>query len=288
MTERLADLREHIGSVRELRAVINAIRGMAAARAQHAREQLAAVDSYTQTIAEGIGRALALKDGGAASASAAPGRGGAALVVFCAEQGFAGAFSERVLDALRGDAGHAALFLLGTRGQMVAAERDLPLRWWGPMPAHAPGMPRLADQIAEALYAGIARGEFDRLDVVYSIGESGQGIRIERRCLFPLEWSAFRRAGAGSTPMHNLAPADLLNELAAAYLHAQLCHAGLHAFAAENAARMEAMAAAHAQIERKLAELDGREHQVRQAEITDEILELASGEAASRADGGAR
>src|SRR6185437_3040787 len=52
-----------------------------------------------------------------------------ALVLFCAEQGFAGAFSERVLDAARGDLAAHELFLVGTRGVTAAAERNVVPRW---------------------------------------------------------------------------------------------------------------------------------------------------------------
>jgi cation transport ATPase len=61
-----------------------------------------------------------------------------------------------------------------------------------------------------------------------------------------------------------------------------ICNAALHAFAAENEARMEAMAAAHNQIERQLSALRARQQNVRQEEITAEIIELAAGETASR------
>ncbi len=65
-------------------------------------------------------------------------------------------------------------------------------------------------------------------------------------------------------------------------MHAQLCRAGLHAFAAENEARMEAMQAARSQVERQLASLQAMQRTVRQEEITEEVIELAAGETASR------
>jgi F-type H+-transporting ATPase subunit gamma len=78
-------------------------------------------------------------------------------------------------------------------------------------------------------------------------------------------------------------PAEaLLIELTADYLHAELCNTALHAFAAENEARMEAMAAARSQVERQLLTLQTTERIVRQEEITAEIIELAAGETASR------
>ncbi|MGO9237333.1 MAG: F0F1 ATP synthase subunit gamma [Methylocella sp.] len=282
MTERLADISARIDGTRQLSAVVNAMRGIAAARAQQARGQLIAVDSYAATIAVAIGRVLTLlpsahPDG--ARRSTRP-----ALVLFCAEQGFAGAFSEHVLNAAGGDLAPSELFLIGTRGGAVAAERGITAGWKSPMPSHSLGVPKLADRIAEALYARISMGEIDRLDAVFSQWQPGHGIHVERNRLFPFDMSAFPRSTDANAPLLNLACETLLSELTADYMHAQLCSAALHAFAAENEARMEAMAAAHKQIERQLSSLQATQRLVRQEEITAEIIELAAGETASRSD----
>jgi F-type H+-transporting ATPase subunit gamma len=63
MTERLADITARIEGIRQLDAVVNAMRGIAAARAQQARAQLTAVDSYAQAIAVAIARAVSLIPG---------------------------------------------------------------------------------------------------------------------------------------------------------------------------------------------------------------------------------
>ena len=282
MTERLSDISARIGGIRQLGAVVNAMRGIAAARAQQARNQLVAVDAYAATIAAAIGRALALVPSRRPDGARRPTR--PALVLFCAEQGFAGAFSERVLDAAGAGLAAADLFLIGTRGGAVAAERGVAARWTTPMPSHSLGIPKLADRIADALYTAIATGEIDRLDAVFSQWQPGQGIHIERRRLFPLDMSSFPRPTDANAPLLNLPPEALLRELTADYMQAQLCNAALHAFAAENEARMEAMAAARNQIERQLAALQATQRLVRQEEITAEIIELAAGETASRRD----
>jgi F-type H+-transporting ATPase subunit gamma len=282
MTERLADMSARIGGIRQLGAVVNAMRGIAAARAQQARTQLTAVDSYAATIAAAIGQAITLapsvrQDGGRTSMRPA-------LVLFCAEQGFAGAFSERVLDAAGADLATSELFLIGTRGITVAAERNIAAGWQSAMPSHSPGVPRLADHIAAGLYARIATGEVDRLDALFSRWQTGHGMLIERRRLFPLDITSFPRPANPDAPLLNLPSEELLSGLTADYVYAQLCNAALHAFAAENEARMEAMAAARHQIERQLFALQATERLVRQEEITAEIIELAAGETASQSD----
>jgi F-type H+-transporting ATPase subunit gamma len=287
VTERLADIDARISGIRQLGAVVNAMRGIAAARVQQANTQLAAVDSYAAIIVAAIGRALVLEP---ADGPIAPRRGSRiapkstrlALVLFCAEQGFAGAFSQRVFDFVGDDLGTSELFLVGTRGNTALLERDMRAGWTCAMPAHSPGIPKLADEIVEALYARIATGRIERLDAIFSRWEPGLGIKVERRPLFPFDTAAFPPPKNPNPPLLYLKPATLLKELTADYMHAQLCEAALHAFAAENQARMEAMAAARSQIERQLSSLQATQRTVRQEEITAEIIELAAGETATR------
>ena len=256
------------------------MRGIAAARAQQARNQLTAVEGFSTTVATAIARVSALVSFGPPAKPGKPVR--LALVLFFAEQGFAGAFSEHTLDAVGSDLKSAQLFLIGTRGTTVAAERGVTGVWQGAMPSHSAGIPRLADRIAEAIYARLATGEIEQLDVVFSRWQLGHGTQIERRHLFPLDTTHFPPTGDSNSPLLNMMPNTLLGELTADYVHAQLCAAALHAFAAENEARMEAMASARNEIERHLTGLQALQRVVRQEEITAEIVELAAGEAASR------
>ena len=282
MTERLAEVGARIDGIRQLGAVVNAMRGIAAARAQQARGQLAAVDGYAAAIAAAIGQALSLPS---ATRPETPHRPtGSALVLFCAEQGFAGAFSERLLDAVGPDLGHSKLYLIGTRGGTVARERAITPDWSGAMPSHSDGVPKLADVIAEALYRRIAAGDVDRLDAMFSRWDPGHGCRVERRRLFPIDLTTLTHP-KGNVPFVTLEPTMLIGELTAAYVHAELCTAALHAFAAENEARLQSMTSAHSQIERQLTALQSVQRIVRQDEITEEIIELAAGETASRTAG---
>jgi F-type H+-transporting ATPase subunit gamma len=278
MTVRLADINARIAGIRELGTVVNAMRGIAGARAQQARAQLTAVDSYAAVIAQAIGRVFAWSP--AVPPSAAHREERSAAVVFCAEQGFAGAFSEHVLGAVPPG---TELFLIGSRGATIATERGITSRWSGAMPAAPAGIPNLARRIAEALYGPIAEGRVARLDAIYGQWHAGQGLRIARVALFPLDPAAFPRPADANMPLLNLAPETLLRDLTADYIHAELCRAALHAFAAENETRMETMAAAHRQIETRLSGLELTQQIVRQEEITAEIIELASGEMAGRA-----
>lgn len=279
MTERLADVSARISGVRQLGSIVNAMRGIAAARAQQARNQVLAVDAYAATIAKAIGRALALRPVESDIVRRTASR--PLLILFCAEQGFAGAFTEHVLDFARGELGKSKIYLIGSRGEAIASERGVAHGWKSSMPSHSSGVPKLADRIGEALFADIADDEIDRADIVLNQWRPAEGVHVERRRLFPLDLALFKTASEAPAPLTYLKPETLLAELTFAYMHAQLCNAALHAFAAESEARMEAMARAHGEVERNLNSLLSTQRIVRQEEITAEIVELSAGVAAT-------
>lgn len=279
MTERLADISDRIEGVRQLGAVVNAMKGIAAARARVARTQLEAVDGYAATIAAAMSSAIR-PDATASEKKTGRTTGRIGLLVFCAEQGFAGAFSERVLDSIGGDLKTETLFLIGSRGLSIAPSRGLAPVWTAAMPAHTPGIPKLADAITKEIYHRVAQGRIDGLDVLFTGWESGRP-EVVRQALFPVDLSDYPPAGI-EPPLMQLPADTLIDSLGADYFHALVCRAALHAFAAENEARMEAMSSAGSQIERELEAFQATLRRVRQEAITAEIIELGTGAASAR------
>lgn len=280
MARRLAEVTAQIRNVRQLEAVVTAMRGIAASRAQRARALLPGIDAYNAVMSRAIGQALALLPAQAIEPSHA--RGKAGLVLFCAEQGFAGAFSEHVFDAVAADFGSAFSLVIGTRGGIVARERGLIPSWSVAMATHVDAIPELANRIADALYEHAADGKMSRIELVVSRSTSGGEIGVERQSLLPLDLTKFRQPGEPMPPLTTLDPQVLLERLTAEYVFAQLCDAAMHAYEAENQARMMTMTAARSNIASKLGSLSQREQQLRQEEITGEIVELAIGAEALR------
>lgn len=272
MTERLADITARVDSISALGSVVNAMKGIAAARARMARTQVDAVEAYAATIAAAMASVLGPK------AAPPPHEGKTGILLFCAEQGFAGAFSERVLDSVAQEQPET-FFLIGTRGLSVAMARGVAPGWHAAMPSHTPGIPKLADGITKAIFAAVGAGKIDRLDMVFTGWQSGRGV-VQRRALFPIDLSDLPKA-THDRPLTQLAPAVLIDALGADYFHALVCKSSLHAFAAENEARIEAMTAAGAQIARELKEFQATLQRVRQEAITAEIIELGTGAAQS-------
>ena len=208
-----------------------------------------------------------------------PGR--QAVTLFCAEQGFAGAFSDRILET----AGHYAqprdIFLIGTRGAVLAAERGISLTWQAAMVPHASLVPALAIRIADALYDWLSDQAGCRVEVIVPRWSIGGGVTPERRSLLPFDFHRFAVPVSSNPPLITLPPAVLLARLAEEYVFAELCEAALTAFAAENEARVAAMLSARGNLQHMTADLMALERQIRQEEITAEVVELASGASAA-------
>jgi F-type H+-transporting ATPase subunit gamma len=284
MVERLADLVAQIQNVRQLEAVVTGMRGIAASRAQKGRSLLPGVEAYARVVSAAIGEALSLLPP-QATASPLPRHTRLGLILFCAEQGFAGALSEHVLAAAGAELRSARILLIGTRGKAIASERGVEAVFSAPMVTHVDAIPAFANRLADALYGEIASRRIENADILFSRSQPGRGIVVDRHSLLPLVFGRFAKSLKRNPPLVNFEPRLLLERLAAEYVFAQLCQAATHAFEAENEARMLAMASAKTNVETTLAGLSQRERQLRQEEITTEIVELAAGFEAARRGG---
>jgi F-type H+-transporting ATPase subunit gamma len=279
MSGKLSEVESRIGTVHQLEAVITAMRGSAAARSVEARSRLPAVESYAKIVGGAIGLALSLDqdDEPDPHDGAAPERH--TLIAFGAEQGFAGTFNERVLNAVKRhlEGEPAELFVIGSRCVMVAAELGLKFSWSAPMVAHADEAPALAGKITDALYGKLEASQARRVTVIHAAPAPSASIEIVERALLPFDFGRFKAAPVALPPLTTLPPDDLLAALAEEYVFAELCEEVMLSFAAENEARMRAMISARSNVARKLDELIGTYRRLRQDEITDEIIEVSVG-----------
>ena len=281
MEQRVVELQARQATVSAFGDLVNAMRGVAAARAQRARQLIAGVDAYAATVAAAIAQARDLP----ADTSPSAAHPGAAplLLVFCAEQGFNGGFSEQILATVP-QGGAARVLLLGSHGIRLAAARGIVPEWAAPLIAHAEGAVAAGERLHAALAHALARQPAAFVDMVHAQLQEGQHFGIHRHRLLPLDAGAVPMSREPA-PLVHLAPARLLDDLAFEHVAAQLTRALLHSHAAENVSRLQAMAAAHENVERMTSELDADARRLRQQSITAEIVELAAGLRAQRAVG---
>jgi F-type H+-transporting ATPase subunit gamma len=195
-------------------------------------------------------------------------------------------FNRRVLDAaerLLGSAGPqpAELLVLGGRGLAAAEERGLKAGWSASMIAHVDEAAALADRVTEQLYARLDEGRATQVSLAHATPSPSGEVHVVEHTLAPFDFARFPRAQNPSPPLISLPPGLLLAELAEEYVFAELTEAVTLSLAAENEARMRAMTAAKTNVSKMLDELIGRSRQLRQEEITNEIIELGGRKAGS-------
>jgi len=272
---RLAEIEGHVASMDELLDIVGAMRSLAGMRVQEAQHALPGIRSYADSTAAAIGSALLMMpplDGGR------PAQGCRVLVLCLAEHGFVGGFNERLLGAAEAVVVPSdLLFVLGSRGATLALEHGRRIAWTRPMATRLAAAPDTIDHLTGELYARIARGEVARIEVMFGRYRRGAASTIERRLLLPLDTAALAATPSRLTPLHNLAPRPLFEKLMAEYVFALLTEAAVESIASENAARFAAMEAAHDNVGKKLAGLRETAQQIRQDEITAELLDLITG-----------
>ena len=274
--ERLSDIEARIGSFAQLEDVIGVMRSLAASRVQQAQDALPAIRSYSDTIGTAIARAESVLPAQDQRARQRPGaiRG---LILFCGEHGFCGPFNEKLIESVAGAPRGTELYIVGTRGALLAQERKLAVVWSAPMATGIGMVTSVAHMVAEALYERFSRGGMANVTMVFARYASHGHSSIEREVLLPLDRGRFRRLLTTPAPLSNLAPGVLIDRLIGEYFFAQLVRGATESFASENAARVALTQSARHAIEERLQTLAGQRRQLRQQEITNEILEVIGG-----------
>ena len=273
---RLAEIEAHIASMSELLEIVGAMRSLAGMHMQDAQRVLPGIRRYAETMAAGIADTLLLT--GELPPSPLEDDRPRALVLCAGEHGFVGGFNERLVEAaLPLLSAQDCLFMLGTRGALLALERGRKPFWSHPMATRCASATETVEALSQALYGHIAEGRIGRVEIMYPIFRQGVAPTIEHGLLLPLDETALKSRQPRQPPLHNLAPAVLHERLVEEYVFARLTEAAVEAIASENSARFATMTSAHENVSKKVDELSSEAHQTRQSEITTELLELVSG-----------
>lgn len=276
---RAQEIATQIGSLEELLEIVAALRAIAAVQMQQSERSLDAIRDYSGIIRRSLAEAASLVPED--DASVTPGAAArAGLVVFCSEHGFCGAFNQPLIkaaaDAISSDP-NLYLIFVGTRGAQRASELGLQPAMTLPMATHSGGVTATARRVAAELYRMFIAQTLTSVEAIFTREAAGQRASLLRSKLLPLEAPALEEHQPGLSPLVNLKPRQLLDDLAAEYMFAVLEAAAMESFASENAARFRTMEAAHENIDNKTKELNRLVRRMRQEAVTTEILDLIGG-----------
>jgi F-type H+-transporting ATPase subunit gamma len=299
----LKDIRGRISSVKNIRKITRAMEMISAARLRKAEQRIEALRPYADAIrrmtaraaqaAENIPNLPILQEKEEVQT--------VGILLITGDRGLAGPFNSQILRAgnqrlreLKGDGKEVLWYAVGRRGVSSLDFRGLEIgdSWTGftDRPAFAD-----ARRVADGLTSAYLDDKVDRVEVFYNGYISAVNQEVRHETLLPLQQADVIE---GSDPseeegsdadgeeerIHDRAlwiyepdPEEILARLVPDYVEISIYRAMLESTASEHGARMSAMRNASDNAAELIDDLTLAANRQRQAEITQEIMEVVAG-----------
>jgi F-type H+-transporting ATPase subunit gamma len=296
------DVKNRIGSVKNIQKITRAMEMMSAARLRRAEQRISHLRPYAKAIRRMTRQAA--EAAGSGEMSKLPilreheSQDKVALLLITADRGLAGAFNAQILRAatavgreVERDGATPVYYATGRRGTSSLTFRGLDPKgsWVGftERPAYAN-----AREVAEALMVAYVDGEIDRVEIFYNGYVSPLTQELRRETLLPLQHATILEGGEHDVDKddhgdeedgkHALVeyepgPDEILKRLVPDYVEISIYRALLESAASELGARMTAMRNASENAAEVIEDLTLEMNRARQAEITQEIMEVVAG-----------
>jgi F-type H+-transporting ATPase subunit gamma len=285
------DLKRRIRSVSNTQKITKAFELVASARLRRAQTRIEALRPYADRMLELM--AVTARASGSVRLPLLERREvrRVAVLPVTADRGLAGAFNAQILRRafalereLRGEGLEVNWLVVGRRGRSSLTFRghDLVQSWQGftERPEYSDAQ-AVAHKVAE-LYAN---EEIDRVVVIYNHFQSALVQEVTIQDLLPIpedvihagEEEDSREAALRGDFIYEPEPEEILARLLPVYVETELYRALLESAASEQGARMTAMRNASKNAGDLIANLTLAMNRARQAEITQEILEVVAG-----------
>ena len=282
------DINRRIRSVRNTRKITKAMELVAGARLRRAQARIEAMRPYADRMME-------LMVGTARASTSVRGLPllqrrevrTAAILALTGDRGLAGAFNAQILRQvfalerrLRGEGVDVRWLVSGRKGSSTLRFRryELAQAWMGfsDRPAYSD-----AQAVAHSITELYSEEEVDAVIVVYNHFESPLVQRVVEQEILPIPEHVFEADDHASALVGDFIyepePEQILERLLPVYVETELYRALLESAASEQGARMTAMRNASKNAAELIDSLTLAMNRARQAEITQEILEVVAG-----------
>jgi F-type H+-transporting ATPase subunit gamma len=283
----LKDIRRRIRSVKNMQQITKAMKMVSAARLRRAQERVVAARPYANTMTRVLKNLATRAEDYSHPLLEPRGDENYLLVLVTADKGLCGAFNTNLIKAaqafIRENAGkNVRVMAVGRRG------RDFYRRRGVEMPAEYINVTarqvvyddakEIADRIIE-LYTDERLG-LDRVFVIYNEFRSVMSQIVRTKPILPIGEFGDEGEAPPETPVdyiYEQPPAQIFGRLLPKYIETQIFYALLESVASEHGARMTAMDSASRNAADLIERLTLYANRVRQAAITNEIIEVVSG-----------
>ena len=294
MPAQLRVVRRRIRSVQSTMKITRAMELISASRVARAQQRVEQARPYTEEITAALESVVStevllshplLEQRHEADA--------AAVLVVTSDRGLAGPYNANVVRTaeelqahLREDGIEPKLYVTGRKGVTYYRfrQREIEQSWTGF--SHAPAYDD-ARAVVDALVDAFLHHQVDQIHAVYTAFVSAATQRAVARRFVPLVIEETEERPPEPIPQYLFEPSPerLLDALLPRYLQARVFTAMLEAAASEHAARRRAMKAATDNAEELIENLTREYNQARQAQITQEIMEIVGGAEALQSTG---
>ena len=294
MPAQLRVVRRRIRSVQSTMKITRAMELISASRVARAQQRVQQARPYTEEITAALERVVStevllehplLEQRDESRA--------AAVLVVTSDRGLAGPYNANVLRTaeelqarLREDGIEPKLYVTGRKGVAYYRFRQRPLEqsWTGF--SHAPSYED-ARTVVGALVDAFLHHRVDQIHAVFTDFVSAATQRAAARRLVPLVIEEVEEGPPEPIPQYVFEPSPerLLDALLPRYVEARVFTAMLESAASEHASRRRAMKAATDNAEDLIGSLTREYNRARQAQITQEIMEIVGGAEALQTTG---
>ena len=278
------EIRRRIGSVRNIKQITRAMQFVAASKLKRAQDATLQSRPYSEALDEVLAGLAAVLGGEEHPLLAHREGGRRAIVLITSDRGLAGSLNTNVIRfASREVAQHQGdltLVTVGRKGTGAMRRARMPIEAsfeaFGDRPTFAEITP-----LSRLLTDDFLGGVFDSIDLIYSRFISTLSQRPELHRLLPVQPLEDTSAIPGHQFTFEPNPGEVLRQLLPRYVATRLYQAVLESTASEQSARMVAMKNATENAEELIEDLTLSYNKVRQANITREMIEIATGANAS-------
>ncbi len=274
------EIRRRIGSVKNIKQITRAMQFVAASKLKRAQDATLQSRPYEEKLDEVLADVASVLSAEEHPLLARQEGGTRLIILFTTDRGLAGSlntntvrYAARVISESTGD---LKVVTVGRKGNLAMRRAGVPVaaafEGYGDRPTFADVLP-----LARLVTDDFLSGTYTRVDLVHPTFVSTLVQRPTLEALLPIEPSEDTEGIPGNQFIFEPSPGAVLQQLLPRYVATRLFQAVLELTASEWSAKMVAMRSATDNAQELIEDLTLTYNKVRQANITREMIEIATG-----------
>ncbi len=286
-------LLKQLQSLNSLKSIVKTMKALSAANIQQYEAAVESLKEYYRTVE--LGLQVVLKDYDQGNEITAKGEHHHAAIIFGSELGLCGRFNEGIVKYVLGGSPRAekkpngkassekSLFLVvGSRAAGLLEDAGESVEEVFQLPGSAKGISTTVQQVLLRIDQWRHAGNLDQVDIFYNHYLSTGMYQAAKLRLLPLDIHSFAAQEnlpwpSRSLPTFSMDSKPLFGALLRQYFFVTIFRACAESQASEHFTRLNTMYSAGKNIDKRFDELTASYRRVRQAAITNELLDVMSG-----------